>query len=400
MPMTDTELEGALRDIESDRIERKQSFADADKVRQAVCALANDLPAHGQPGVVFIGATDDGRPSGLPITDDLLRQLADIKTDGNILPPPTLTVERRVLQGAPMAVVAVWPADAPPVRFRGRIWIRVGPRRAIATAQDERVLNEKRRHKDRPFDIQPVRSASIGDLDKRLFETDYLPGAFAPDVIAANDRTYEQRLAATKLVLSAEEPVPTVLGLLVLGTRTRDFLPGAYIQFLRLEGRDLADPIVDEAAIDGAVSQVLRRIDEKLLAHNTTAVDLTSGPLEKRASRYPIAALQQFVRNAVMHRAYDATHAPVRVTWYRDRVEIASPGGPFGAVTADNFGRPGQTDYRNPGLAEALRVLGFVQKFGVGIATARRALEANGNPPAEFVVNDTQVAVIVREARS
>lgn len=33
------------------------------------------------------------------VTDDLLLKLADIKSDGNILPPPTMTVERRNLKG-------------------------------------------------------------------------------------------------------------------------------------------------------------------------------------------------------------------------------------------------------------------------------------------------------------
>jgi ATP-dependent DNA helicase RecG len=67
-----------------------------------------------------------------------------------------MTVEKRVLKGAEMAVISVLPADAPPVRYRGRTWIRTGPRRGIASAQDERILNEKRRHKDLPFDLQPV----------------------------------------------------------------------------------------------------------------------------------------------------------------------------------------------------------------------------------------------------
>ena len=53
-----------------------------------------------------------------------------------------------------------------------------------------------------------------------------------------------------------------------------------------------------------------------------------------------------------------------------DRIEILSPGGPFGQVTVENFGQPGIVDYRNPNLAEAMRVLGLVQRFGVGIAIA------------------------------
>jgi len=54
--------------------------------------------------------------------------------------------------------------------------------------------------------------------------------------VAANDRTYEQRLGATKMIVSAEDTRPTILGVLVLGLRTQDFLPGAYTQFLRSAG--------------------------------------------------------------------------------------------------------------------------------------------------------------------
>jgi ATP-dependent DNA helicase RecG len=398
MTYTDQDLERMLGDPESDLAERKESFkGDApSSVREAVCAFANDLPDHRRPGVVFIGARDDGSPTGVLVSDELLRQIADVKTDGNIVPPPTLSVAKRTLRGSEMAVLTVWPGDSPPFRYRGRVWIRIGPRRGIASAQDERILNEKRRHRDRPFDVRPVATAAVGDLDRRRFEDVYLAAAFATDVVAANDRSYEERLAATKMVTSADDPVPTVLGLLTLGNRTRDFLPGAYVQFLRIAGRELAEPIVDEQVIDGSVAELLLRLDEKLAAHNRTAVDLTSGDRERRTSTYPMAALQQIVRNAVMHRSYEATNAPVRVTWYDDRIEILSPGGPYGAVTVENFGRPGVADYRNPNLAEALRVLGFVQRFGVGIATARREMELNGNPPPEFEVNPSHVAVILR----
>jgi ATP-dependent DNA helicase RecG len=397
---TDTELERLLAELESDRVERKESLrGDAPtKCREAICAFANDLPDHAKPGVLFIGAHDDGAAAGLAVTDEMLRQLADMKTDGNILPPPTVTVTKHRLVGADMAVVLVWPADSPPVRYKGRVHVRIGPRRGVATAQDERVLNEKRRHRDRPFDVRAVPSATLGDLDRVRFESEYLPAMFAPDVLAANQRTYEQRLAATKMTVAADTPVPTVLGLLVLGVRTRDFLPGAYIQFLRIAGRTLSDPIADEQAIDGPVAQVLGQIDAKLASHNRTIVDLASADTERRTPLYPMLALQQILRNAVMHRSYETTYAPVRVTWYDDRVEISNPGGPFGSVTVDNFGRPGVADYRNPELAGVLRVYGFVQKFGVGIATAQKALADNGNPPAEFEVNASHVNVTLRPA--
>lgn len=397
--MNDQELEALLKDIESDIVERKESLGgDArDTVRQAICAFANDLPDHRKPGVVFLGARDDGSGTGLPITDELLRTLADMKTDGNILPIPSLSVERRKLTGFDVAVVTVQPSDAPPVQYKGRIWVRTGPRRGIASAQDERILNEKRRHHDLPFDLHPIQHARIDDLNQRLFEEDYLPSAVAADVLERNERSYQQRLATCRMIQSMDQPTPTVTGCLVLGKLTRDLIPCAYIQFLRIDGTTLSDPIKDAEEVDGPLGQIISQLDQKLEVHIQTAVDVTSGPVEIRKPDYPLAALHQLARNAIMHRTYESTNAPVRITWFNNRIEIQNPGGPFGQVTKQNFGRPGFVDYRNPHLAEAMKVLGYVQRFGVGIQLAQESLRKNGNPAAKFTVEDTFVHVEIQK---
>ena len=395
---SDLELETLMADVESDLVERKAAFdGDAPRaVRQAICAFANDLPDRRRPGVVFIGVQDDGQPTGLEINDALLLKLAHCKTDGNILPLPAMTVGKHTLCGKDVAVVTVAPADSPPVRFQGRIWIRVGPRRAVASAQDERMLNEKRRHGDAPFDVRPVRGATLADLDLPRFRYLYLPRAFDAEVLARNDRTLEERLAATKMIAGVEDPTPTVLGVLMLGSRPLEFVPGAYVQFLRFAGPDRADPIIDSARFDGPVAEAMRDLDSMLRGHIRTSVEIGSGPTEIRRATYPLPALQELARNAVMHRAYEATNSPVQVTWFADRVEIVSPGGPYGDVSPATFGRPGLLDYRNPNLADAMRVSGLVQRYGVGIPRARRELRANNQKEPEFDVDTHHVRCTVR----
>jgi ATP-dependent DNA helicase RecG len=135
--MNNSELEALLADVEADRVERKASLANTDRIREAICAFANDLPDHREPGVVFVGVNDDGSCTGLPITEQVLLTLADMRSDGNIVPFPSLTVQKKMLRNCEVAVVIVQPADAPPVRFQGRVWVRIGPRRAIATVEDE-----------------------------------------------------------------------------------------------------------------------------------------------------------------------------------------------------------------------------------------------------------------------
>ena len=53
-------------------------------------------------------------------------------------------------------------------------------------------------------------------------------------------------------------------------------------------------------------------------------------------------------------------------------------------------------DYRNPHLAEAMRNLGYIQRFGVGISLARQELQKNGNPSLQLEPGDSYVLVIIR----
>ena len=118
------------------------------------------------------------------------------------------------------------------------------------------------------------------------------------------------------MIAGVDDPRPTIAGILVLGKNPQDFLPAAFAQFLRIAGTDLSDPVVDDGCCSGPVAQLVRSLDDKLLAHNRTAVDFTSGPVDVRTPTYPMAALQQLVRNAVMHRTYEGTNAPIHVYWF------------------------------------------------------------------------------------
>ena len=53
--MDNQALEALLTALEADRVERKESITDKEKICEAICAFANDLPNHQQAGVLFIG---------------------------------------------------------------------------------------------------------------------------------------------------------------------------------------------------------------------------------------------------------------------------------------------------------------------------------------------------------
>lgn len=368
---------------------------DGKAIRRNICAFANDLPGHGETGILLIGVEDDGRVSDTPVDDELLDRLTAARDDGDIMPMPSLVVEKRRLDGGEVAVVFVEPAWYPPVRYCGRAWVRVGATVRPATAYEEACLTERRRAGDLPCDMRPCESASLSDLDEGALRQQYLPAAVAPEVLEADRRPLATQLRSLRL-LEAKTSSPVWGALLAFARDPLEWLPGAYVQFLRIAGREVTDPILDRKRLTGRVADVLRGLEELLGLAIRTRTRFADVERELRQPDYPAGALRQLARNAVMHRRYE-TNAPIRVYWYDDRVEITSPGGLFGRVREDDFGE-GVTDYRNPLVAEIMSRLGFVQRFGVGIPLARKALEANGNPPPEFSFSHNRVTVVVKAA--
>jgi ATP-dependent DNA helicase RecG len=107
---------------------------------------------------------------------------------------------------------------------------------------------------------------------------------------------------------------------------------------------------------------------------------------------YPEWALRELLMNAVMHRNYDS-NTPIRFYAFSDHIEIQSPGGLYGEATPENF--PTRNSYRNPVIAEAMKSLGFVNRFGYGVQRAQALLAQNGNPPADFDFDEHSVLVKV-----
>ena len=240
---------------------------------------------------------------------------------------------------------------------------------------------------DIPFDATLVRHATLADLNVRRFQYLYLPEAFDAEVLAQNDRTLEERLAATKMIVHPDDPTPTVLGILTLAHKPTDFLPGAYVQFLSIDGADRAKPILDNARIEGPLGEMMAEVDRIVRANSRESVEFGTRSTEIRRATYPPLALQELMRNAVMHRAYEGTNSPVQLYWFAEHVEIINPGGPYGEATPSNFGQLGLVDYRNPNLADAMRVTGLVQRYGAGLPSVRDALRANEQREPRFEVD-------------
>ena len=390
--MTEEELRKLIAGHEADRVEQTLSTKDTDKLSEAVCAFANDLPNHGQPGYLIIGVDDKGRVGRVAVTDELLRNLGGLRDDGNIQPLPSLHVQKVSTSDGEVAVVTVHPSALPPVRYKGRICIRIGPRRGYATEQDERMLIERRVAHARTFDAQPCLGSTVDDLSISLFLIEYRPQAVTAEIIYENNRPVEQQLASLRFY-DQSRSCPTNAGIILFGIDVRRWLPGAYIQFLRVAGDTLAAPVTNERELHGDLLSVLRELDALIEANLVQFPAPVRALTERNIEAYPRVAVRELLMNAVMHRDYAST-APLRVTWLDDRLEIQSPGGLYGEASPQNF--PRQTSYRNPIIAEALKALGYVNRYGRGVIRAQEALRLNGSPAAEFAFDHGYVLATIR----
>ncbi len=393
--ITESQLLSMLGDIESFRVERTVSINDTAKFSQAVCAFANDLAASRQPGYLLIGADDKtGTPSGLVVTDELLRNLAGLASDGNVLPAPAIAVYRIRLtsEDGEIAVVEVQPSDLPPVRFKGQTWIRRGPRKGIANETEESILIERRTAAAQTFDAQPCVSAGLSDLAVDLFTNTYRPLAVDAETIADNHRSVEHQLASLRF-FDLNRHCPTYAGLILFAQDLGGWLPNAFVQYVRFDGPSLTDDVSAEKRFQGDLLSVVRDLASFVRLISDRRPVASSALQEKVVADYPEPAIREFLMNAVLHRSYEAPQ-PVRFFQYSDRIEIQNPGPLYGLARPENF--PAQTSYRNPVLAEAMKTLGAVNRFGRGVERARAALEKNGNPQPEFTFGDLHFGVTIR----
>lgn len=112
--LTQSQLQYILSNTESAHIERTIATDNMDKFCQAICAFSNDISGSGKNGYLIIGVHDNGKLSGLKVDDKLLLKISNIRTDGNILPQPVMTVEKFSFDDGDVLVTEVQPSEFPP----------------------------------------------------------------------------------------------------------------------------------------------------------------------------------------------------------------------------------------------------------------------------------------------
>ena len=324
--MTKEKLYQLLQSDESYRIERTVSTSNMDKFQEAICAFSNDLPGTGKKGYLLIGVKDNGDISGLKVDDDLMKRISGIRSDGNILPLPVMNTEKVETEEGDVLVVEVTPSFSTPVRYRGRTFVRIGPRKDIASVDEERILTERNLSQLSTFDVMPCREATLEDIDVEEIMNKYLPQAIDNEVLDNDKRDFKEQIASLRLY-NRRYDCPTMAAMILFGRQPKYFLPGCYIQYVRFEGLTKAGKIVNEKEFKGGLATLLPRLDtfleDAIVMKRPEEVSILR---EKTITNYPREALRELLMNACMHRDYQS-NTPIRLYQFDDRIEIMNAGG-------------------------------------------------------------------------
>ena len=279
--------------------------------------------------------------------------------------------------------------------YRGRVFVRIGPRRDIASEAEERILTERRTAYMATFDATPCLGASLDDLELDYIKASYLPAVVDAEILGQDKRDIKEQLASVRLYDRTHD-CPTYGAIVLFGKNPRYYMPGDYVQYVRFAGKEKGGEVLNEKRFQGPLYHMLPALEsfvrDAIVTQRPVAASLFR---EKTVINYPNNALRELMMNACMHRDYQS-NMPIRLYQFDDHIEIMNAGGLYGEARPENF--PMVNDYRNPIVAEAMKEMKYVNMFNQGVKRVQDMLRENGNQEAAFDVSKLTVfCVEVRE---
>jgi ATP-dependent DNA helicase RecG len=121
------------------------------------------------------------------------------------------------------------------------------------------------------------------------------------------------------------------------------------------------------------------------------SMEIIAGGARKTKEAIPKAAFREALANAIVHRTWDI-QAPIKVSMYKDYIEIASPGGlPYG-ISKDEYLNGQISVLRNPILSNVFFKLKYIEKFGTGVRRIKQTYEQSVVKP-KFEVFENSITI-------
>ncbi len=367
-------------------LEFKRDISSPKNIIKTLVAFANTAG-----GNLFIGI-EDGTKEIIGVSNPLDEEerLCSLIAD-SISPRLVPDVELMTVEGKTLLGVEVYPSGSRPhwVKKEGHIdgvYVRLGS--TNRKADRELIAELQRSASGISFDEMPMPDLSSDDLDldiaKKHFE--------------GVRKLNEEELITLKLLTREQGRLVPTTGAMLLFGKQRDFhFPDAWIQCGRFKGKDKAY-IFDHTEINEDLPGSVESVMLFLKKHAFRGADF-SDIRRKDVWSIPLTILREALVNAIVHADYSQKGAPIRVSFFDDRIEIENPGILLPGMTIEDV-KQGVSRIRNRVIARVFRELDLIEQWGSGFRRILKDAEELGLPQPEIIEIGMRVRFIVYLAES
>jgi len=192
-----------------------------------------------------------------------------------------------------------------------------------------------------------------------------------------HELTREELLTLKLLVKDQGRDVPTHGSMLLYGKRRDYYFPDAWVQCGRFIGKDKAY-IFDHIDIHDHLPDAVESIILFLKKHAMRGADF-SDIRRRDIWSIPLTILREVIINALVHADYSQIGAPIRVSFFDDRIEIENPGILLPGMTIEDV-KSGVSKIRNRVIARVFRELDLIEQWGSGFRRILKEAEEQGIP--------------------
>ena len=347
-----------IKQPESRRLEFKGELPENADLAKSIIAFANDAG-----GCLYIGVSNDPRDvigiaeDELMATEEKISSIIYDRCYPAILPEITFLTEN----DKHLIKVSVYRGSTPPyyLKDKGKMqgtYIRVGSTNRKA---DETIIAELERiRRNISFDSEIIVEKPVDQLNIDNFAATFIEKA--GETINAQ---VLKKLDLTKELNGVTYPTNALV--LFSDDELRDSqFHFAKVECARFKGI-VTDEFIDQKSITTNIATQAEEAYNFVLRHINKGATV-EGVYTVSKWEYPVKAVREAIRNAVVHRDYSLTGKDVKVAVYDDMIEITSPGLLPPSIDYSAM-ESRQSDARNKVIAPVFKRLGIIDQWGNGL---------------------------------
>jgi len=362
MSMNTREFNKLVASGETERVEFKEEANE--HFYKTVSALANT-----KGGIILLGVDKNGRPRGVESSGKLLEDLTNRIVNKLSVYPEIETMDMEVKRVLAFKVART----AYPVSYEGRYYERVG-----------NTTREMSPQKLRAFMLSSLPWDSItNDFSFDEIDTESV-GHFIRLAVAKNRLTDVSLDDPPFMTLEKLELISggklTNGAVLLFGKNPQKHFINHCVRIGRFKTETI---IIDDKWAKGNLFEQFEETLNVLKQYIAVRYEII-GIQREDIWDYPIPALREAVLNSLIHRDYFNIANFITIKVYDDHIWFSNPGRLPEGITIEELKRPHSSHLRNPLIAKAFYLTGYIEQYGSGTVRMVEWMKESGLPEPEY----------------